>query len=203
MLNTELYVAAEALAEQLILAQGKYGSHKMLLVLQGSYNDGWTLNLFTEEAPGRVRIEGTEKGVDWRFLHAVGDATEKDARGAKRDIRLLIENGRFTIDIVYESDIPKHMIDLLTIEEMDAMDVGKTADEISAANRLRKDKRLIAYSELYFGDAQLIAHNLPIFPGSGYNRTDIRTSEDIPWPEGEQPEGPPEGEEHKLGLRDE
>ncbi|GBF58760.1 hypothetical protein PbB2_02448 [Candidatus Phycosocius bacilliformis] len=203
MLNTELHAAAEALAEQLILAQGKYGSHKMLLVLQGSYNDGWTLNLFTEEAPGRIRVEADDKGIELGFFFAVEDATEKDARGAKRDIRLLIENGRFTIDIVYEADIPKHMIELLTIEELDAMKVGKTVDEMSAANRLRKDKRLIAYSELYFGDAQLIAHNLPIFPGSGYNRTDIRTGEDIPWPEGEQPEGPPEGEEPKLGLRDE
>jgi hypothetical protein len=203
MLNTELHAAAEALAEQLILAQGKYGSHKMLFVRQGSYNDGWTTNLFTEETQGRVRVEASRKGIDWSYLYALDDATEKHARGAKRDIRLLIENGRLTIDIVHESDIPKHMIQLLTIEEMDAMDVGKTADEISAANRLRKDKRLIAYSELYFGDAQLIAHNLPIFPGSGYNRTDIRTGEDIPWPEGEQPEGPPEGEEPKLGLRDE
>lgn len=203
MLNTELLVAAEALAEQLILAQGKYGSHKMLFVRQGSYNDGWTTNLFTEEAPGRVRVEASRKGVDWSFIYAVDDATEKDARGAKRDIRLLIENGRFTIDIVYEADIPKHMIELLTIEEMDEMYARMTVDEASAANLERGDRRLIAYSELYFGNAQLIAHNLPIFPGSGYNRTDIRTGEDIPWPEGEQPEGPPEGEEYKPGFKDE
>lgn len=203
MSNTELYAAAEALAEQLVLAQGKYGSHKMLLVSQGSYKDGWTVNLFTEEVLGRIRVEADDKGIELGFFHAVEDATEKDARGAKRDIRLLIENGRFTIDIVYEADIPKHMIQLLTIEELDAMRVGKTVDEMSAANLQREDKRLIAYSELYFGDAQLIAHNLPIFPGSGYNRTDIRTGEDIPWPEGEQPEGPPEGEEYKRGFKDE
>ena len=203
MLNTELYAAAEALAEQLVLAQGKYGSHKMLLVSQGSYKDGWTLNLFTEEAPGRIRVEADDKGIELGFFHAVEDATEKDAHGAKRDIRLLVENGRFTIDIVYEADIPKHMIQLLTIEEMDAMDVGKTADEISVAVIQRNHKRLIAYSDLYFGDAQLIAHNLPIFPGSGYNRTDIRTGEEIPWPEGEKPEGPPEGEEYKPGFKDE
>jgi hypothetical protein len=202
MLNTQLYVAAEALAEQLILAQGKYGSHKMLFVTQGE-GGGWTVNLFTEEAPGRVRVEGSLKGVDWGFFDALVDATEKDARGAKRDIRLLIENGRFTIDIVYEKDIPKHMIQLLTIEEMDAMDVGKTADEISVAVIQRYDKRLIAYSELYFGDAQLIWHNLPTYPGAGYSRWDIRTGEDIPWPEGEQPEGPPEGEEYKPGFKDE
>jgi hypothetical protein len=203
MLNTELLVAAEALAEQLILAQGKYGSHKMLLVLQGSHNDGWTVNLFTVEAPGRVRLEGTENGVDWRFLHAVGDATEKDARGAKRDIRLLIENGGFTIDVIHTEDIPKHMIDLLTVEEMDAMSVRKSVDEMSAAMRQRDKNRLISYSELYFGDAELISHMLPIFPGAGYSRTDIRTGEDMPWPEGEQPEGPPEGEEYKPGFKDE
>jgi hypothetical protein len=203
MLNTELYAAAEALAKQIILAQGKYGSHKMLFVLQGSHNDGWTVNLFTEEALGRVRLEGTEKGVGWHFLHAVGDATEKDARGAKRDIRLLIENGHFTIDIVYEADIPKHIIAFPTIEEMDEMYALMTVDEASAANLERGDKRLIAYSELYFGDAQLIWHNLPTYPGAGYRRWDIRTGENIPWPEGEQPEGPPEGEEYKPGFKDE
>jgi hypothetical protein len=150
-----------------------------------------------------VRLEGTENGVDWRFLHAVGDATEKDARGAKRDIRLLIENGGFTIDVIHTEDIPKHMIDLLTVEEMDAMSVRKSVDEMSAAMRQRDKNRLISYSELYFGDAELISHMLPIFPGAGYSRTDIRTGEDMPWPEGEQPEGPPEGEEYKPGFKDE
>ncbi len=178
ILNTKLFEAAQALAPEMIKLAGRYGQNKMVLAFQGSDREGWWSDWFFAESPTLVRRTVLPNGRETRdFEHAVCRASNEDGRDTPREIRVIVENGMVRVEV-------KPLVDLPLVLLFTAFRDGLTPEAIEAADH----QRYIAYSELYFGDARLVGRNLAVVPGlSEPWSQDIRTGEDVPWPEGEEP----------------
>jgi hypothetical protein len=180
LMDGAFFQTAQDVAAELLRRAGPLRDGRMVLILYGRSDGGYTQDWYLTEADGTIRLTDTMDKTE-RTIQQLEDLfhlSVENGRDEYRDIRLLIDQGTLSVDIVWNSDMPDHM--RFFYEEFD--NESMTPEERDA----RRRDRYIAYSELYFGDARLVWH----VTGSAFanqGRGDVRTGEDLPYPDDESP----------------
>jgi hypothetical protein len=176
MLDGKLFEAAQEVANELLKRAGRFRDGKMLLVVYGMYEGGYTDSWYLTELDGTIRLTNYGDKTD-EPIPAIDDLfrfSVEDGRDEYRDIRLFIDKGTISVDVVWQSDMP----------EPNPIFLDRDYDWTPEESARRKRARSVGYSELYFGNARLVWHTTPR-NGWDADRGDIRTDEDLPYPEGE------------------
>lgn len=189
--------AIETVVDLMLQSAGRYQDNKMVLYVTGIGKFNGAM-MFVEEAPGRVRVfnphlrfPATDKSLalacsQLMESHGIVGKPPRQPRngtyftsGAKPyegEITVTIENGSFSMKIVYPPDLPieKHLN-------------FKPPEETPEQYEQRKAGDIIARAEPFFGPAQVVETEDGTIQSVPPKRIDVRTQLPVPWPEGEEP----------------
>lgn len=189
--------AIETVVDLMLQSAGRYRDNKMVLYVTGIGKFNGAM-MFVEEAPGRVRVfnphlrfPATDKSLalacnQLMEAHGIVGKPPRQPRngtyftsGAKPyegEITVTIENGSFSMNIVYPPDLPieKHLN-------------FKPPEETPEQYEQRKARDIIARAERFFGPAQVVETEDGTIQSVPPKRIDVRTQLPVPWPEGEEP----------------
>jgi len=189
--------AIETVVDLMLQSAGRYRDNKMVLYVTGIGKFNGAV-MFVEEAPGRVRVfnphlrfPATDQTLALacnKLMEAhgivgkpprqprTGSYFTSGAKPFEGEITVILENGSFSMNIVYPPDLPieKHLN-------------FKPPEETPEQYEQRKIRDTIARAERFFGSAQVIETEDGTIQRVQPKRIDVRTQLPVAWPEGEEP----------------